>query len=686
MGSEDEVKVEMRGVQPSKRARAAFAFLVALVAGLIFGTTVLLLVFGGGAWERAASITVGGGLAVGLAWVVNKLPDIATSDRYWAACVGIVTAMFVWVAECGVLGAGYPNPVPGTDPPAVFRVRQLESRVKQLERALLTDAHREEAGGIKSGVRWWTGVAVRPRSRHVVIVELTGVPPEAVLEVVAVDERGQSLGGRRVHGERSVRLSVTAGAQWTMRVGVRWWVEPPGATGEPTSVRPQPAAAGVVRLTVAPVEPDPVSVPEIESVVEGPDLRLASDDSRFVPAELDGSCVASGAAGRAFALQIPRASWVSVQAEATTSVALLLLRDEDGSGEEVACTDTMRAIASESDEQSRLTASLEVMVPNGRYVLFATGPGLSENTFTADGRVRPLAHVVNGNEVLPLPTDERVDVDLLSGSSERTIRRRTLRWRDIRVHAVERGVYRVFVELPAKADGTSADWFTSGLGSLEPPVGVTWLDAAGQRRGRYARHARIDLSSGEGAFLRVAALDPDEFSAARLRVERVDAPQEPLASACAHAAPLQSRQPWEGSTSGAADGSRILSLDRCATGVRARSGGSVASGPEAIARLDLRTETQVQLDVSPSSAAASPDAGTFGVQPDFLAYIVDGCDPHAFVVACDDDGGDGANPSLRVQLQAGTYYVVVDGYSADDSGPFTAQLRLTEVAEDVPEW
>ncbi len=63
-----------------------------------------------------------------------------------------------------------------------------------------------------------------------------------------------------------------------------------------------------------------------------------------------------------------------------------------------------------------------------------------------------------------------------------------------------------------------------------------------------------------------------------------------------------------------------------------------------------------------------------------LALWSDPCGAEAGNVACNDDGGEGLRSLIQEPLEAGVYYLIFDGYSANAAGPFTM-----DVAVDPPD-
>ena len=99
------------------------------------------------------------------------------------------------------------------------------------------------------------------------------------------------------------------------------------------------------------------------------------------------------------------------------------------------------------------------------------------------------------------------------------------------------------------------------------------------------------------------------------------------------------------------------------------SGDAGASGPDRVFKLSLPTRATVVIEVtSPGFDAAvalrktCPDGG--GAAGDIE-------------LACEADADAGHRTSIERALEAGTYWVVVDGQSPNDQGPFTIKYRLS---------
>ncbi len=91
--------------------------------------------------------------------------------------------------------------------------------------------------------------------------------------------------------------------------------------------------------------------------------------------------------------------------------------------------------------------------------------------------------------------------------------------------------------------------------------------------------------------------------------------------------------------------------------------------PERVVALTLRVASRVTLETDDSSE-------------DTILYVRSDCDDVATELDCDDDGGD--SPLSRLEfdrLEAGTYFVFVDGFNDDDFGPVDLVATVTALVE-----
>lgn len=68
---------------------------------------------------------------------------------------------------------------------------------------------------------------------------------------------------------------------------------------------------------------------------------------------------------------------------------------------------------------------------------------------------------------------------------------------------------------------------------------------------------------------------------------------------------------------------------------------------------------------------------------DVAIYVRRACADAVTEVACNDDGSDSRHAALDLTLDAGTWYVFVDGYDIDATGAFTLSVAMQSLAPRV---
>jgi hypothetical protein len=108
------------------------------------------------------------------------------------------------------------------------------------------------------------------------------------------------------------------------------------------------------------------------------------------------------------------------------------------------------------------------------------------------------------------------------------------------------------------------------------------------------------------------------------------------------------------------------------------AGDTGASGPDKVFKLSLAARATVIIDVTAPGFDAAvalrktcADGGTLG------GGTMGGGTMGDVELACEADADTGHRTSLERPLEAGTYWVVVDGQSPNDQGPFTIKYRLS---------
>jgi hypothetical protein len=125
-------------------------------------------------------------------------------------------------------------------------------------------------------------------------------------------------------------------------------------------------------------------------------------------------------------------------------------------------------------------------------------------------------------------------------------------------------------------------------------------------------------------------------------------------SACDDAELVTESDSFEGDTTGEADD------------FQTNCGGS-ATSPDLPYRIEMETAFNLVAEVVDAPF-------------DTVLHLRRVCDDQSSQIACDDDGGDGVMSRIEQSgLEAGTYYLIMDGYGSGSSGRYTLQIDLTPV-------
>lgn len=218
---------------------------------------------------------------------------------------------------------------------------------------------------------------------------------------------------------------------------------------------------------------------------------------------------------------------------------------------------------------------------------------------------------------------------------------------------------RVSLRLTSSFDGVLA--VRDGCNTAAPELACN--DDAGD-----TRHSAVDLtldagvhyvfvdgwgSAGVGAFSLVATVTPatgdaGDFPAPPPVVAVPPAPPPPPPPTCDDATTL----PLDGSTHGTTAGQPARVRASC---------GANATGPERVYTLTLPRRSHVRLRLT----------STF----DGVLYVRRACGGEE--LACNDDAGDTRHSALDLTLDAGAWYVFVDGYGDNASGTFELSVQTS---------
>jgi hypothetical protein len=167
--------------------------------------------------------------------------------------------------------------------------------------------------------------------------------------------------------------------------------------------------------------------------------------------------------------------------------------------------------------------------------------------------------------------------------------------------------------------------------------------------------ARIDTTLDPGRYyVFVESVGDGSRGTYTLTTNEAESPE--AADVCARARPIEPGAVVHGTTEGGAD----VLHGSCAT--------SRFPAPDVTYALTLASAARVRVSVESESRW---DTGV---------YIRSACADPESEVACNDDADDRFHARIARTLQAGSYAVTVDGYSADAHGPFTISLESSPLA------
>jgi hypothetical protein len=89
-----------------------------------------------------------------------------------------------------------------------------------------------------------------------------------------------------------------------------------------------------------------------------------------------------------------------------------------------------------------------------------------------------------------------------------------------------------------------------------------------------------------------------------------------------------------------------------------------ATSPDRVYRLTIRRRSTVRI----SSEQAEWDGAI---------YLRSDCTDAATELGCNDDAGDNRHSMIETELDPGTYYVFMDGFSSGSEGTYTLDVEVT---------
>jgi hypothetical protein len=200
--------------------------------------------------------------------------------------------------------------------------------------------------------------------------------------------------------------------------------------------------------------------------------------------------------------------------------------------------------------------------------------------------------------------------------------------------------------------------FVASLDGEEAPHVLVLWGRCGQRAAEAACGRTLDEVLAPGTYyVGVDGASPEAFGRFTLAYALRDLTGQ--SAACGGAAALVDGRPVSGTTAG--------TTDKFVTSCGA--GDSGASGPDRVYKLVLPTRATVFVDVS---------APGFDVAVAIRKTCADVGGPGDVELGCEADADSGHHTLLERALEAGTYWVVVDGQSPNDQGAFTIKVRIAK--------
>jgi hypothetical protein len=194
-------------------------------------------------------------------------------------------------------------------------------------------------------------------------------------------------------------------------------------------------------------------------------------------------------------------------------------------------------------------------------------------------------------------------------------------------------------------------------GEEAPHIVVLW-SRCGQRASEVACGRTVDEILAPGTYyLGVDGASAEAFGRFTMGYALRDLTGQ--SGACGAAPSLVEGRPLSATTAGASD--------KFATSCGAAD--TAAGGPDRVFKISLATRATVFIDVT---------APGFDAAVAIRKTCADAATASDVEVACEADADTAHRTSLERALEAGTYWVVVDGQSPNDQGPFTIKYRLAK--------
>jgi hypothetical protein len=202
--------------------------------------------------------------------------------------------------------------------------------------------------------------------------------------------------------------------------------------------------------------------------------------------------------------------------------------------------------------------------------------------------------------------------------------------------------------------------FSASLDGEEGTHLLTLWRRCGDRSSEIACGRTVDEVLGPGSYyVGIDGAAPDALGRFTLQWALHEIGGQP--NACAGASSLADGRTLDGNTTGAPD-----NFDTTC-GARPNVTGRPSGGPDRVYSLVLHRRSTIRLQVK---------AATFDAAIALRKACSDSGAGSPAEIACEADADAGRRTTLERTLEAGTYWVVVDGASSKDQGPFTLEYRI----------
>jgi hypothetical protein len=338
---------------------------------------------------------------------------------------------------------------------------------------------------------------------------------------------------------------------------------------------------------------------------------------------------------RVYAIDVPSRSRMRVRMQSTYDGAIYVRSDCQNPNAEIACND---------DHRDTRHSMLVTTVDPGRYYIFADGfSSGSQGDYSLRADLAPLS---GGN----VPADTCAAAGTITAGQDIVFDTFPAS-DDMAGSCGGQGapdlVYRLDVPSRMRLRARLADPEFAGVLYLQRQCGTSTSEVVCSGASRRGTELDANLQPGQ-YFLVVDGAGADQFGAGRLEVQLEDL--QALEQACRQAPRLRPGRTVTGDTSSSRDRFQAS----CAGG---------AGSADLVYQLRLVRRSRVRIRSTQ--------------QYDGAIYIRRECADPTTEVACNDDASDNRHSEVDAVLDAGNYFVFVDGFANNSQGSFTMDVEVT---------